>query len=114
MAAQVVSLTSQPNQALTVQLVVDGAALTLNLYIAWSPMAGVWLMDVADATGALLLTCIALVTGVWPAANLLAQYGYLKIGSAYILNTSNDVAAFGPSADNLGSTFLLVWGDTAA
>jgi hypothetical protein len=52
-----------------------------------------------------------LITGFYPAANLLQQYGYLAIGSAFILNTGNAESDF-PSEANL-TQFSLLWGDTA-
>jgi hypothetical protein len=112
MALQQISLSNQPNQTMTVQLVVDGNPLTLNLNIFYSYIAGYWMMNISDANGNLLLSNIPLVTGAYPAANFLSQYGYLKIGSAYLLNTgatSNDF----PDSFELDQ-FILVWGDTAS
>ena len=110
MSNQIVPLTSQPNQLFTAQLTVDGEALVLNLGMRWSYMAGYWVLDIYSAQGESLLTGIPVVTGVWPAANLLAQYGYLAIGSAYVLSngSQNDY----PDDAELGSSFYLLWGDT--
>jgi hypothetical protein len=52
-----------------------------------------------------------MLTGVYPAANMLAQHAYLAIGSAYLLNVGSSDADY-PGANDLGSDFLLVWGDT--
>jgi hypothetical protein len=111
MAAQLVPLTQAPNQSLTVQLTVDGKPLTLNLVLSYSAMAGWWQMQVSDAQNNLLIGSVPLITGSYPAANVLAQYGYLAIGSAYLLNTGNSVNDY-PGANDLTS-FSLVWGDTA-
>ena len=111
MSDQIVPLTSQPNQSFTVQLTVDGASLVLNLVLRWSYMAGYWTMDIYSGQGTLQLAALPLITGVWPAANILAQYGYLGLGSVYLLNNgSNDDY---PSNTDLGSAFYLLWGDTA-
>jgi len=111
MALQVVPLSSS-SQTITAQLQVDGAPLTLVLTIKWSAMAGYWVLTVSGAQGNLLVDGVPLVTGWYPAANLLAQFGYLKIGSAYVLNLGIDNSDY-PGNTDLGTGFILVWGDTA-
>ena len=111
MSSQLVPLNQAPNQTFTVQLTVDGNPLTLNLALSYSAMSGWWQMQVSDATGAVLIASVPLITGLYPAANLLAQYGYLSIGSAFILNTGNSQDDY-PSENNLVA-FSLLWGDTA-
>jgi hypothetical protein len=111
MSAQIVYISSLPNQDVTVQLDVDDAALTLGLALYWDYMCGYWLMDVYDAAGAQLLSGVPMITGSYPAANILGQYAYLKIGSAYVLNQSNGSTDY-PTSTNLGTTFVLLWSDT--
>jgi hypothetical protein len=111
MSNQIIPLTSAPNQSFSVQLIVDGNALTLNLDLSFSEMAGYWQMAIFDAITNLLIASVPLVTGWYPAANMLSQYGYLKIGSAYLLNTANAETDY-PGPDNLPQ-FSLLWGDTA-
>jgi hypothetical protein len=108
---QTIPLTSSPQQSFTVQLQVDGGPLTLQLTISWSEMAGYWVMSISDANGVLLVDSVPIITGVYPAANLLAQQQYLQIGSAYILNLGNSQADY-PGVNNLGSDFVLIWDDT--
>lgn len=108
---QLVPLTSAPNQTFSVQLVVDGQPLTLNLAVNWQSMAGYWAMAVSDVNNNLLIASVPLITGAYPAANLLAQYGYMEIGSAYLLNTGNSPLDY-PDQVSLG-LFSLLWGDTA-
>jgi hypothetical protein len=110
MSAQIVPLITAQNQSFAVQLTVDGQPLTLNLLLSYSAMAGWWQMQVADVNNNVLIACVPLVTGWYPGANVLAQYGYLKIGSAYLLNTGN-VASDYPGQNNL-SAFSLLWSDT--
>jgi hypothetical protein len=110
-ADQIIPLTPSPNQSFAVTLQVDGAPLTLNLAIRWSEMAGYWVMTIFNSAMDLLLDSIPLITGWYPAANILAQYGYLKIGSAYILNDGNSNSDY-PGRSDLGSAFSLLWSDT--
>jgi hypothetical protein len=111
MSSQIVPLTSLPNQSFAVQLTVDSNALTLNLTLGYTAMAGYWQMTVADVNNNQLIASVPLITGLYPGANLLAQYGYLQVGSAYLLNTGNTPVDY-PGPNNLGQ-FSLLWGDTA-
>lgn len=112
MSDQIISLTSSPQQSFAVTLQVDGKPLTLNLAIRWSAMAGYWVMTISDAQNNLLLDSLPLVTGWYPAANILAQFGYLGIGSAYILNEGTSNSDY-PGQSDLGTGFQLLWSDTA-
>lgn len=111
--SQIIPLTNQSNQSLTVALSVDNAVLTLQLVVRYAELIGYWLMSISDSNGNLLLDSIPLVTGAWPAANLLGQYRSLQIGSAYVLNASG-VAMDSPDATNLGTDFIVLWSDTPA
>jgi hypothetical protein len=111
--AQIVPLTNAPIQSLTVTLSVDGAYLTLQFTVGFNEIAQYWVLMIDDQNGNPLVDSIPLITGVWPAANLLAQFAYLAIGSAYIINASG-VAQDYPDSTNLGSDFLLLWDSTAA
>lgn len=96
---------------MTVNLNVDDAILTLNLTFTFSEMANYWIMAVADANNNLLIDSIPLVTGYWPSNNMLAQYVYLFIGSAYLVNVSNSGEDY-PSQNTLATDWNLIWGDT--
>jgi hypothetical protein len=109
MASQIVPLTTNPNQTFQISLAINGGVTRLTLSIYYNEMANYWCMDITDVNGNPLLASVPLITGVWPAANLLEQYQYLNIGSAYILSLGdpNDY----PNANSLGLTFLLLWSD---
>jgi len=122
MSDQIIPLTDAPIQSFAVQLAVDGGTLTLQLTVRYNEIAGCWVMTVSDASGNLLLDSVPMLTGAWPAANLLEQFSYLAIGSAYVLNVSGaetvteelDWPQLEPGAQVWGKDFLLLWGDTAA
>lgn len=111
MSSQIVPLVQAPNQTFAVQLTVDGQPLTLNLTLSFSAMSGWWQLAVANVQGAVLIASVPLITGYYPAANILAQYGYLKIGSAYILDTGDSPSDY-PTQNDLPN-FSLLWSDTA-
>lgn len=72
MSSQIVRLNVAQNQTFTVQLTVNGASLTLLLTLTYYTMAGYWSLSISDAVGNLLIASVPLVTGWYPAANLLA------------------------------------------
>jgi hypothetical protein len=112
MATQIIPLTSDPNQILEISLEIDQAIKKLQLEISYNAGATYWTMNVLDKnTGSYLLTSIPLITGEYPAANILGQYAYLGIGSACVVNAGS-VAADWPGETNLGSEFVLCWGDS--
>jgi hypothetical protein len=108
---QIVPLTTAPNQTFPVNLAINGAQLTLYLSLSFNEMAGYWVMLIADQNRNVLLTDIPLLTGAYPAANILNQYGYMEIGDAYVLNVGSVVDADYPNAFELGTQFILLWGD---
>jgi len=110
MAQQIVPLAQAPNQTFTTQLTVDGSPLTLNLTLGYSVMSGWWQLSIADAQNNMLVSSLPLITGYYPAANMLAQYGYLQIGSAYLLNTGVSTNDY-PGPNDLAN-FSLLWSDT--
>jgi hypothetical protein len=106
--AYIVPLSSAPNQSFNITMTIDGAPLTLQLAFRFSEMAGYWVMTVFDRLANLLLDSIPLLTG----ANVLGQYAYLNIGSAFVINASGITTMDYPIASNLGVDFLLLWDDT--
>jgi hypothetical protein len=68
-------------------------------------------MGITDEKGILLVDSLPIITGIFPAANLLEQYQYLRIGSAVVVPVGSP-ATVEPDNTNLGSEFALVWGDT--
>lgn len=104
---QVIPLNSNPNQSFNITLSVDNKNLTLGFYIAYNEIAGYWFMNIADKDGNKLLSGIPLLVGY----NLLRQYKYLNIGSAYMAKIDN-ITDENANSSNLGTSFQLLWGDT--
>lgn len=107
---QIIPLTAKPNQAIDTLVSVDGKNLRLKLFIRYNTVAGYWVMSVGNISG-ILVDSIPLLTGNYPAANILSSFPYLVIGSAYIINAGGVLSDY-PDDTNLGSDFVLVWGDT--
>lgn len=112
---QVVPLNSNPNQTFLANLTVNGAALKLNLSISFNEIAQYWTMAIADINNNPILASIPLLTGTYPSANLLGQYQYKQIGSSYLLNVSNGGTNLDyPNGQDLGTDFVLLWGDNVS
>jgi hypothetical protein len=112
MSQQIVPLTSAPNQTFAITLSVDGEPLTLNLTFRYNEIAKYWGMSAADRNNIPLVVNVPLVTGNNPACNILNQFAYLRIGSAFVINQSGTLALNYPDNTDLGTDFILVWGDT--
>lgn len=68
-----------------------------QLTFMWNNVNGSWILDIADNTGAVILSGVPLITG----ADLLAQYGYLNFGGQLRVTTDNSPNAV-PTYANLG------------
>jgi hypothetical protein len=109
---QLVPLNCSPNQTITLALTVDGASLTLQVVLRYNGIAKYWAMTILNAQGVLLADSVPLITGNDPACNLLRQLSYLQIGSCFIINQSGQTNPNYPNNTNLGSTMVMIWGDT--
>jgi hypothetical protein len=112
MAYKIVPLVPNANQSFTCTLPIDSKNLTLAFTFTYNSVGNYWFMSIVDVkTNVMLLDAVPLITGEYPAADILGQYSYLGIGSALIVPTSslgNDI----PHDTNLGTDYVLVWGDT--
>lgn len=111
MADKIIPLTADPDQFFTCSLPVDGKNITLSFRLRYNTVAGYWVITIAGINGNPIIDSIPLLDGVYPSANLLGQYTYLGIGSAYIVKNGK-VEGDRPDDTNLGSLYLLVWSDT--
>jgi hypothetical protein len=109
---QQLPVTSDPNQTFQSTLSIDGQNRTLAFSISFNEQAGYWVMTVTDpVTGNALLDSVPLLPDIQPDPNILSQQAYLAIGSCYVINASNTADEY-PTEDNLGSDFIVVWGNT--
>jgi hypothetical protein len=105
---QVVPLDTFPNQTWKVSVSVNGGVQTFLVALRYNAIAGYWVMTIYNSQGVLLLDSLPMITGL----NILQQYGYLQIGSIFVLNISGTAGNY-PDNTNLGSDFILAWGDNA-
>lgn len=112
MSYKIIPLIPNANQRFTCTLPIDSKNITLAFTFTYNAVGGYWYMSVSDdKKNTMLLDAVPLVTGEFPAADLLGQYTYLGIGSAAIVPTSS-LATGIPDDTSLGTNFVLCWGDT--
>lgn len=94
----------------TFKLTLDGNRnINILLKLRYFDLYDLWVADICDnATGEELVVGMPLV----PGCDLLGQYSYFNIGSAYMVAVE-PTALQQPDSDTLGSTWKLLWGDDA-
>lgn len=96
-----------PNQTFSCKIPVDTQNITLIFKAMYNELANYWVVDISDNTGKNLIAGLPIV----PAQNILEQFSYLKIGSAYIV-PRQQLKEQWPSYSTLNSDWYLVWSDT--
>lgn len=96
-SAYVVPATNQ-NQEFNISL----AGITYHLKVRWNSASRCWVLDIEDSQRNPIVGGIPMVTG----CDLLEQYGYLQIGGALIVQSTNDPGQV-PNYSSLGATGFL-------
>lgn len=109
--ATLIPLVPSQNQSVTCTLPIDNKNVTLSFQFTYNAEGEYWFMSISDKDGNLLLSGVPLVTGDYPAANVLEQYSYLNIGSAVVVPASTSLVGV-PGFDDWGSNYYLAWSDT--
>lgn len=109
-----IPLTSDPDQSLQVTVPVDGRSLELKLRLRYNLRGECWTTDVTRAgENTPCLVGLPLLPGIYPHNDLLEQYRYLELGSAFCCQIQpTDLQR--PDDATLGTAFCLLWGDTLA
>ena len=110
---QIIPLDCSPNQTFQITLSVNTLNISLKFFLSYNGIAGYWTMRVTDPqSGTVMLDSIPLIVCSTPTVpvNFIWQYDYLKIGSAYLIKVGTSGGDY-PDDTNLGTDFVLVWGD---
>ena len=111
----VIPLTTAPNQTFTCTIPIDGENRRLVFALRYNSVAEYWCMTIHDPElRRTLVDSLPILTGQYPAADLLEQVRYLGLGSATIVEVGPTDPGANPDDSNLGASYQLVWGDTIA
>lgn len=102
----IIPIAATPNYTFSSKVPVDGQNIVLGFELRYNELAGYWIVTIRNERSDLIAGLPVL-----PAQNILEQYEYLQIGSAYIV-PAQTVAEQWPSRYTLGAQWYLVWGDT--
>ena len=112
MAWNIVPIDTYPDQVIHVTVPTQNAVnARIILHLRYNTEGEFWRMDISDSRNNELVSGVPLLTGKYPAANILKQFDYLGIGSAIILNMTEATDADIPGLSDLGTDFVLAWGD---
>jgi hypothetical protein len=116
MTLTVLPVTSDPNQTFEVSLPIDGRNRRLKFFFNWNPIGQYWQFDLYDQNneGIQLLSNMPVYSIDYPYNNIILRYEYKEVGSLYVVNVgdSTSFTADKPNLNNLGSEWLMIWGDT--
>ena len=111
MSWQYIPLRPIPDQEFSVTVTVNEENIPIILHLRYNTEGEFWRMDIMNGrTGEMLISNVPLVTGEYPAADRLAQFRHLGIGSVLVLKNTEETVADIPGLDDLGTDFLLIWG----
>lgn len=111
MAWHEIPLDAAPDQEFRVTVGVSDENIPLVIRLRYNTEGEFWHMDITDGnTSEMLISNVPLVTGEYPAADLLRQLQYLGLGTAIILPMTDKTASDRPGRFDLGTDFILVWG----
>lgn len=95
-----------PNHSFSAVVPIDNGNTKLGFHLRYNEVATYWTVDISKDNETVIFSL-----PVKPAQNVLEQFGYLGIGSAYIVPRS-EAAAQWPGATDLSSDWYVLWGDT--
>ena len=111
MSYHVIPLDTTPNQEFHITLEVNGENVPFIMRLRFNTEGLFWKIDVADGrTGELKICGLPLVTGDYPAADLMRQFQYMGLGSAAVVPVTDKTAGNIPGIYDLGTDFVLIWG----
>lgn len=105
-----IPISNDPNQTFSVIIPLGSVNLDLEFYVFWNPFADYWQMTVRR-DGVAVIDGLPLITGKGLAGNLLEQYEYLGIGSAYVVPLAAGLDRDFPGENDWGSNFIMLWGE---
>ena len=106
-----IPLDNTPDQEFHITVEANEKNIPLIMRLRYNTEGNFWHMDISDGnTGKMMISNVPLVTGQFPAADMMRQFQHMGIGSAIILNVTDKTAGNIPGMFDLGTDFILLWG----
>lgn len=102
---QIIPLRQINNHKFSVALEINGEYKTLYIRQLFNSVVGNWTLDISDEKQD-LITGLPLIPN---AGNILEQYNYMQIGSAWLIPIGSNTDF--PLWDDIEKDWLLIWGD---
>ena len=93
------------------RLPVDDRNSTLILRLRYNTIAGYWVLGISDENDEPLIAGIPLLANLYPTANLLRPWRYLRIGSLYLIASGKEATGT-PTDTDLATEYTMIWGYT--
>lgn len=107
-----VNLNKFPEQRAVFNLPLNGKSVPMAIRLSYNARGDLWHMDIEnERTGEVILANVPLLCGADNTYNLLKQFEYLGIGSAYIKKVVENTDTDSPDYNTFLSQFVLMWGD---
>lgn len=111
MAWYEIPLDTTPDQEFNITVEVGEENVDLLLHLRYNTEGDFWHMDVSDGNSQeMLISGVPLLTGEYPAGDILRQFAYVGIGQAAVLKLTDGAEGDFPDIENLGTDYVLVWG----
>lgn len=105
MAVQIIPLRQKNNYSFSVTLDINNTQQTLFFRQLFNSVTGYWTIDISNSDK-MLISSLPLIPN---AGNLIKQYNYMRIGSAWLIPIGDNVTF--PAWDDIESGWVLLWGD---
>ena len=116
MVLSVLPVNSTPNQTFEASLPIDQQNRKFKFIFTWNPVGRYWQLDLFDQNngGLQLLNKMPIFAINYPYNNIIVRYKYKEIGSIFLVNINENSSPLEdrPNIDNLGTDWVVVWGDT--
>ena len=116
MSGYLLSLTLDPWQVMTLDVVIDGEEFHAQVEVRYLPAPDQWVVSIWDhSSSELLVNMIPLVCSYGEVNDLLAPFRFLRdgkgLGSLICLRGTDEPSTQDPTGTNLNE-FQLLWGDS--
>lgn len=107
-----IPLTNSPNQSFSSTIPVGNENIEFEFYLSYNDVAGYWMLTLTKSeTQEILFSELPLLCSFIYYNNMVTQLSYKNFGSIYITVIQDKEKASMPDDQNIGSSYIMLWGD---